>query len=434
VEQALTHTVAQLRRLVQIHNVVVRSITFDVFGFSRGATAARYCSNEVLRPGNPSRNIPAQGLLGKLLTEQGVGMPKMVDVRFVGLFDTVVSIKSPSNGSVTNSWSDELFGKAKAKYPASFKEPLSSSLDLVQGEENAFAIPKKNGMPAPLYTSLKRVKGKVMHIIAMDEYRQQFPLTVSDAPHTYNLYLFGSHSDIGGGYAQMPYTTVLRYADVRVGKEKEDKEVLESMAESYRRKFTQRLVNGNWVVEKSTSANREKRHIRLELSTVHMTPGRTGRESMEAPKKYADHYLIIDQGFISNKISLVAFNAMLQYALLQRLPFQPDFKKAKVPHPKCYALPQKVPYFQTYYETVEKLVKNPKAEITHFPPEVYRPLYENFVHASANYNSAVVTHARGLEGNLYAFEPRIVTVINKQTKKKEDIMLREYLLPAERNE
>ena len=443
VQQAIALVVAEIFRLRNAHGVVVRSLTFDVFGFSRGAAAARHFINELLRSGNSLKGIPPHGLLGEALTEKTLGIPKSVEVRFAGLFDTVVSTMG-AYGSVSESILDDPLGRSKAEYPASYKEPISKSTDMVQKQGEKPFMPPKRIEPEKLYTSMKRLKGKVMHIIAMDEYRENFPLTVSDAPDTYNLYLYGAHSDIGGGYSQMPYNALVRYTDVSVTNEREDLKKVKRMVVSYRQKFTQRVVNGKWVVDTQVSveplvttsspAIPDKRHIALEKLLTHYTPPITENRAYKKPEKISDHYIVVDRGFISNKLSLVAFNAMLQYALLQKLPFQPEPKKAKVPHPEFYALPQNIPYFTTYYETVEKLVKDPKAETVVFSPEVYRPLYENFVHASSHYNKSIGTYARGVEIGIYPFKPHIETTINQKTKQREEIVVREYRLPAMRKE
>jgi hypothetical protein len=91
----------------------INKIVFDVFGFSRGAAAARHFCNEVRKSAVfkselvndphdkypiPSGKVfvktPAGGLLGKKLKEKGyqaVGENYQIEIRFLGVFDTVVS-------------------------------------------------------------------------------------------------------------------------------------------------------------------------------------------------------------------------------------------------------------------------------------------------------------------------------------------------------
>ena len=63
---------------------VIEQLTLDFFGFSRGAAAARYAVNEI-RKGTA-------GLLGKAWSANSLEWPGSVNVRFVGLFDTVAGI------------------------------------------------------------------------------------------------------------------------------------------------------------------------------------------------------------------------------------------------------------------------------------------------------------------------------------------------------
>lgn len=108
-------------------------------------------------------------------------------------------------------------------------------------------------------------------------------------------------------------------------------------------------------------------------------------------------------------MALVAFNAMRQYAVLQQVPFELDVRKARVPHPAFYELPAGVPFLQNYYDQVAAVVKGPKPNQLDVPPEVYYPLYEHYVHLSANYNRALLTHLRGAGFNFYANEPSLNT-------------------------
>ena len=433
VEQALAHVAGQLQQLQARHGVVIGRVTFDVFGFSRGAAAARYCINSLLQPADEAKDIPSYGLLGKVLRESRILFPRELDVRFAGLFDTVVS-DSTAEGALER-W--------RVEYPLAFIEPGNILYDLRQ-EGKSYFDPRALGKGTPLHTSLKKLKGKAMHIIAKDEYRLNFPLTVSDAPDNYNLYLYGSHSDIGGGYAETPSMAVVEYADARVVTERADLDSLEATARSYCKKFLRRWRDGKWVadtfvtntspVSAPAKAITDRRQIVLEKSDVHMTypvSGTGGNPGV--PQKISDHYLIVDKGFVSNKMSLVAFNAMLQYALLQKLPFQPDPKKAKVKHPEFYQLPE-VPYLKKYYDAVEQAVKDPKSNELSFPPEVLYPLYEHYVHSSANYNKAIVTEARGMENNIYPNELNVEEITDKETdeKKSKMVKVRKYLAPDDR--
>lgn len=66
----------------------IRFLALDVFGFSRGAAAARHFVHEISKEPNKAKNIPPWGYLGKLLVDKGIEV-EFLEIRFLGLFDTV---------------------------------------------------------------------------------------------------------------------------------------------------------------------------------------------------------------------------------------------------------------------------------------------------------------------------------------------------------
>lgn len=140
-------------------NCEIASLTFDTFGFSRGAAAARHFSNEVVRG--------KQGPLGNLLNSSARDFSRTFDSQygsginmgFIGLFDTVPSIAGFTN-----------FGQVKS--------PIAPGVKL--------------------YLDRKYFKD-VVHLVARDECRANFALSRVKPAHP--EYTFpGVHSDIGGSY------------------------------------------------------------------------------------------------------------------------------------------------------------------------------------------------------------------------------------------
>ncbi|RRW60804.1 DUF2235 domain-containing protein [Pantoea dispersa] len=134
--------------------VAIAKVQFDVFGFSRGAAAARHFANRVMNQDAAiaaaiENGLDMAGHHGKLAGE----------VRFLGLFDTVAAI-----GSLLN-----FYG--------------------VNGRSNP-------GVNLELRPSVAQ---KVFQISAMHECRYNFSLN-SIAGMWPELALPGAHSDIGGGY------------------------------------------------------------------------------------------------------------------------------------------------------------------------------------------------------------------------------------------
>jgi len=374
VEQGLQHVAAQLNELLQAPGVVLGSLTFDVFGFSRGATAARHCLNELLlaaEKGAPD-TPPAYGRLGTACQALGVKLPATLNLRFAGLFDTVVS----------------------DNYASALKRRIVNAA--ASDEKASLAYEEKNDNE-PIYTALKDFKGRAIHIIAQDEYRENFPLTACDAPNKKELSLYGVHSDIGGGYADTNYKTLVTYFDetiTAIGISADElKRDLADISLRYRQRFTSSLKNGRWVPDAIGTRRPPRRR-------VYATIGQKSTSVKGEPVKY--RYFIYDEGYISNKIQLVGMNAMLQYALADKLPLQPDYKKAKVPNGRFYELPPN-PAFQAYYDSIIKLVAGPKTigvKKTPCPGEVYFPLSELYVHESAGYNKSIHFNTPGNNDNL----------------------------------
>jgi len=135
------------------------SLTFDAFGFSRGAAAARHFANEVVRG--------QQGPLGGALQGNSHAFSKDFVDRygrdihkgFIGLFDTVASV-----GGLAN-----------------------------LGNVRSAATPGLN-----LYLPRKYF-ANVVRLVARDEIRANFPLSEVSPDHP-EIILPGVHSDIGGGY------------------------------------------------------------------------------------------------------------------------------------------------------------------------------------------------------------------------------------------
>ncbi|WP_188093631.1 phospholipase effector Tle1 domain-containing protein [Marinobacter salinexigens] len=148
----------------------IESLTVDLFGFSRGAAAARHAVNEILRGRG--------GGLADALSRSGLAWPAEVKIRFVGLFDTVAGIVNPQN------------------------------LDLSPGNDR--------NSPVELFLNPEKVE-QAVHLVASDEKRANFSLNSikssedSIADNFREISLPGAHSDIGGGYQDLMTEDLLLY-------------------------------------------------------------------------------------------------------------------------------------------------------------------------------------------------------------------------------
>lgn len=137
----------------------ITSLTFDVFGFSRGAAAARHFANELVKG--------KRGPLGAAMQSNARAFSKSfadrygrdINVGFIGLFDTVASVGGLANlGNVRSATTPWLNLHLPRKYFAN-----------------------------------------VVQLVARDEIRANFPLSEVSPDHP-EIVLPGVHSDIGGGY------------------------------------------------------------------------------------------------------------------------------------------------------------------------------------------------------------------------------------------
>ena len=154
----------------------------DVFGFSRGAAMARDFINTLAYNDELKYKI-----------------------KFVGIFDTVGSFGLPGNDK---DW------KPKTK-------------DFSEGNVEILAREIFNSEPSSKYYEKfnfnlsPQSAEQIVHFVAMDEYREKFPLTNTyGAGLTYEF--IGAHSDVGGGYAAVEKEIIADVLDERKSKEENE--------------------------------------------------------------------------------------------------------------------------------------------------------------------------------------------------------------------
>lgn len=168
VGQAFQKILGVMNDLYQEHpDAELRFITFDIFGFSRGAAAARHFANHVAKGSN--------GFLGESLrrtklkfSHSFVPNSSCIDMGFVGLFDTVASIVGWDN-----------LGNLSSRH-----------------------IPRLE-----LYLNPNAIQN-VVQLTARDEKRFNFALSEVGPDHL-EINLPGVHSDIGGGYLPQSQETLM---------------------------------------------------------------------------------------------------------------------------------------------------------------------------------------------------------------------------------
>lgn len=164
VEQSPAKLSKALRELIASNpQILIENIEFDIFGFSRGAAAARHFANEVHKASN---GVVSASLDPKdPVFSTGFSLNTNLRINFIGVFDTVAAIGDPAQGHL------------------SVGDDYNPGVNLYLPPDCA---------------------RKVVHLTAADEHRHNFSLNRVSAPHE-ELVLPGVHSNLGGGYPTLSY-------------------------------------------------------------------------------------------------------------------------------------------------------------------------------------------------------------------------------------
>jgi len=208
--------------LSKVPNKNIKTLTIDVFGFSRGAAAARNFIFEVGRPAYKAHgssgyfknkfdihgqrttldDLPKGGELGRRLLENKIKV-KEIKIRFVGLFDTV----------------------------SSYNDGFSLMPDFTNDVKE-------------LHLNSLGSTDRVIHLTAADEHRKYFALTRIQSAGTRGIEkdMPGVHSDIGGSYPSgvEVVQSILKGDNTVLQKEK------------------QRLIDESWYLEPQLVINKGK--------------------------------------------------------------------------------------------------------------------------------------------------------------------------------
>ena len=393
----------------------IYKIVFDVFGFSRGSASARHFCNEVMLPagyenemindpydkfpipsGKKILTSPAGGLLGQELKKAGfksVGDSYHIEIRFLGIFDTVVAdpiIK------------DNLGYKASlllSPIPILSAIPIISQLFLQEIKTNVSALNIK----------------KVFHITAQNEFRENFALTPSNVGYT--LSMVGAHSDIGGGYASLDqYKSILDYFDLKDGQD-----ALYNEKVHLRNYYLSQWISNDESIELKNTYDHYSEtivdpYLGGHLSYVYEKEVKRDpkyqppRERVYDPnkkhtideRKLSDHYLLVDTRKISNKYALVPLFLMQQKAIDNGVPFHENPNSARPPVPYSFEYEITDKLLNDYLNEMKEVVKTESSGTYKLPPGMYGELCNKYVHYSANFNGLSSLGLKGGEHSMIA--------------------------------
>ena len=188
----------------------IDELVIDIFGFSRGAAAARHFANIVNTAFEPEREErywsisqkdfayrkikrqPPGGSFGKALEKAGFPLgDTVIKIRFIGLFDTVAAVTSDTE--IAPTIIGAMDGFSIGNIPGAIIGGIIGTRNLPKAAQNC-----DNGN---IRLSLANVHAEIAHITASDEYRANFIL--NKVTKGYEMRMCGVHSDIGGGYGEI---------------------------------------------------------------------------------------------------------------------------------------------------------------------------------------------------------------------------------------
>jgi len=305
---------------------VIRELQFDIFGFSRGAAAARHFANRVF---SQDRAIIA-AIKSGLGDVEFSGTPGG-KTRFLGIFDTVAAIGTPVNGL----------------------NPHSADT----GDVNIALRPG--------------VAEKVFHITAQHECRFNFALN-SVKPAWPELALPGVHSDIGGGYNPSEYEA---YFLTRPQFETVPFSTPDSETRIYRQTCEQLKVMDTYPAIAPVFQS-----VEVEINAWH--DDRMPADRYGTLQKRSGAALIIDRQ-TRNDWSKVVLRVMLDAAQDAGVIFDPI-----LPDNGNLSLPAELNSLCEKAIVMGRAARNGQSAIGFTTPEIHA-LAEKYLHCSANWNSVV---------------------------------------------
>ncbi|WP_148874374.1 phospholipase effector Tle1 domain-containing protein [Serratia marcescens] len=325
---ALAQSLRDIERGLPEPDFSIGSLQFDIFGFSRGAAAARHFANAIQSEDSAIISAIRQAMTGIAFNGSPSGK-----TRFLGIFDTVAAIGRPLNG--LNPHSADTGGVKLTLRPG--------------------------------------VAEKVFHITAANECRFNFALN-SVKPAWPELALPGAHSDIGGGY--LPVT-------------KEDLFLTRPVAETiphsqpgektraYRQVLAQRQI-----LDKSSCLAPLSRTNEISVETWYddrLPPDRYGQ-----PQKRSYSALAMRGRTVRNDWSRVALRVMLEAAQEAGVMFDPIPSKDE-----ALSIPDELVPLWDKALMMGKAVRSwrtPQA----FSQDELDVIAKKYIHCSANWNAIVV--------------------------------------------
>ncbi|CAZ94494.1 T6SS phospholipase effector Tle1-like catalytic domain-containing protein [Zobellia galactanivorans] len=231
----------------------IKILRIDVFGFSRGAAAARHFIYKITRKiygrghVRTRKLITAYGKLGEELKANEVEQPLLLEVRFAGLYETVASYGI-----------EHVF------------DTFQLDLDAVRKAKHTF------------------------HLVAQDEHRENFVITniKSAGSKGVEKYIPGVHSDIGGGYTNNDHENHLVIREGTISMDEKRTQWIYKAARDMR----DQLIKDSWYSPDEIYINKGKLTV--------------GKNEHVRP----NHALVVNRTVCSQSYSFIPLHIMVEYA------------------------------------------------------------------------------------------------------------------------
>ncbi|MGY2800180.1 putative Zn-binding protein involved in type VI secretion [Ewingella americana] len=305
---------------------IIKELQFDIFGFSRGAAAARHFANRVFSQ-DPQIIAAIKEGLGNV---EFSGTPGG-KTRFIGIFDTVAAIGTPENG---------------------FNPHTADT-----GDVNIALRPG--------------VAEKVFHITAQHECRFNFALN-SVKPAWPEVELPGAHSDIGGGYNPVEHEAYFL--------SRPQFETVPFSTDDTQTRVYQQTVQQLKEMNQFPAINSICQNVEIEVKTWH--DDRMPADHYGRLQKRSAAALTLDRPTY-NDWSKVSLRVMLDAAQEAGVKFDPIDES--VPD---FALPEELNYLSEKAVRLGRAVRSGDTKYV-FVTQELKVLAKKYLHCSANWNSVI---------------------------------------------
>lgn len=327
----------------------IKSLKFDLFGFSRGAAAARHFAN-LIHSKDPAIIRAIQQGMGDITFN---GYPSG-EIRFLGVFDTVAAIGT-------------------AAFGCGAQGAIIDDINLALREG---------------------IAQNVFHIIAANECRINYPLHRVET-HWPEITLPGAHSDIGGGY--LPITK----EDIFLSRPS-DETVPYNQSDTATRAYQKALSEIQTMNDSVCMAPLLRTH---DVSVKTWSDDKFPRDRYGQMRKRSYAALAMQDRFVRNNFSHVVLRVMLEAAEDAGVIFEPIDKFERE-----LSIPDELVLISEKVLAMGKAIRSGLSS-QEFSSDELNIIAKKYIHCSANWNSIIMDSGGLVSGGTFPFE--LLNFINR---------------------